>query len=218
LTGPARRSPKIALRRPILSGPPDFGLLVRNSKTLVKGRFPGGRHFPWFEPHLPEIRTSRANTLIRILVGSIAASRVGMPIPAASPHRDNRSAWRKGEVRTVWQARFVQAVAVTHVMEQTMSGLLCLSVFAFAACILRRRTSETTVPGSVCLIEYPHVKSMAATCGPDQARSNPGMRYPREQEGQRAGGSNRRGACAAKHHALAGSPRIACCRVARSGH
>ena len=23
-----------------------------------------GRHLPWFEPHLPEIRTSRANTLV----------------------------------------------------------------------------------------------------------------------------------------------------------
>jgi len=30
LTGPARKRAKIALRRPILSEPPDFGLLVRN--------------------------------------------------------------------------------------------------------------------------------------------------------------------------------------------
>jgi len=33
LTGPARRQPKIALRRPILSEPPDLGVLVRDSKT-----------------------------------------------------------------------------------------------------------------------------------------------------------------------------------------
>jgi hypothetical protein len=65
LTGPTRRSPKIALRRPILSGPPDLADLVRNSKTQVNGQFPRGRHLPWFEPHLPEIRTSRANTSVR---------------------------------------------------------------------------------------------------------------------------------------------------------
>ena len=62
LTGPVRRRPKIALRRPILSGPPDLAGLVRNSKAQVKGRFQRGRHLLWFEPHLPEIRTSRANT------------------------------------------------------------------------------------------------------------------------------------------------------------
>ena len=33
LTGPARRRRKIALRRPVLSGPPDLADLVRNSKT-----------------------------------------------------------------------------------------------------------------------------------------------------------------------------------------
>src|SRR4051794_5856511 len=38
LTGEARRRRKIALRRPLLSGPPDLGVLVRNSKTQVKGR------------------------------------------------------------------------------------------------------------------------------------------------------------------------------------
>jgi len=65
LTGPAQRSPKIALRRPILSGPPDLGVLVRNSKTQVNGRFPRGRQLPWFEPHLPEIRKPRSNTSVR---------------------------------------------------------------------------------------------------------------------------------------------------------
>ena len=56
---------KIALQRPFLSGPPDLADLVRNSKTKVKGRFQRSRNLPWFEPHLPEIRTSAANTLIR---------------------------------------------------------------------------------------------------------------------------------------------------------
>ena len=65
LTGPARRRPKIALRRPILSGPPDLAVLVRNSKTQINGRFQRGRRLLWFEPHLPEIRTSRANTSVR---------------------------------------------------------------------------------------------------------------------------------------------------------
>ena len=65
LTGPSRTSPKIALRRPILSGPPDLGVLVRTAKTPANGRFQRGRHLLWFEPHLPEIRTSRANTLVR---------------------------------------------------------------------------------------------------------------------------------------------------------
>jgi hypothetical protein len=63
LTGRTRERSKIALRRPILSGPPDLGVLVRNSKTEVKGRFQRGRHLLWFEPHLLKIRTSRANTL-----------------------------------------------------------------------------------------------------------------------------------------------------------
>jgi hypothetical protein len=67
LTGSAPRSPKIALRRPILSGPPDLAVLVRNSKTEVNGRFQRGRHLLWFEPHLLKIRTSRANTLVRPL-------------------------------------------------------------------------------------------------------------------------------------------------------
>jgi hypothetical protein len=55
LTGLPRRRPKIALRRPILSGPPDFAVLVRNAETQVKGRFQRGRRLPWFEPHLPKI-------------------------------------------------------------------------------------------------------------------------------------------------------------------
>jgi len=33
LTGRARKMPKIALRRPILSRPPDLAVLVRNAKT-----------------------------------------------------------------------------------------------------------------------------------------------------------------------------------------
>jgi hypothetical protein len=61
LTGPSRRRPEIALRRPILSGPPDLAVSVRNSKTQVKGRLQRGRRLLWFEPRLPEIRTSRAN-------------------------------------------------------------------------------------------------------------------------------------------------------------
>ena len=65
MTGSARRRAKIALRRPILSGPPDLGVLVRNAKTPVKGRFQRGGRLAWFEPHLPEIRTSRANAAVR---------------------------------------------------------------------------------------------------------------------------------------------------------
>ena len=31
-----------------------MGVLVRNLKTQVEGRFQRGRRWPWFEPHLPE--------------------------------------------------------------------------------------------------------------------------------------------------------------------
>jgi len=62
LTGRMRRSQEFALRRPILSGPPDLADLVRNSKTSVKGWFQRGRHLPRFEPHLPKIHTLGANT------------------------------------------------------------------------------------------------------------------------------------------------------------
>jgi hypothetical protein len=54
-----------------------------------------------------------------------------MLMPEASPYFDNRLAWRKDEVRTAWQAWFVQSVAVTHAMEQTMNGHLCLDIFSF---------------------------------------------------------------------------------------
>ena len=67
LTGKAEKKPKIVLRRPILSGPHDLSILVRNSKTQVKGRFQRGRRLARFESHLPEGRTARANTLVRNL-------------------------------------------------------------------------------------------------------------------------------------------------------
>jgi len=75
LTGRTQRRPEIALRRPILSGPPDLADSVRNSKTQAKGRVPRGRRLPWFEPHSPEIRTSRANTLVRSPGGSCLPSK-----------------------------------------------------------------------------------------------------------------------------------------------
>ena len=66
LTGLPRRPRKIALWRPNLSGLPDLGVLVRNSRTQVKGKLQCGRYLLWFEPHLPETRTSIASTLVRI--------------------------------------------------------------------------------------------------------------------------------------------------------
>ncbi len=77
LTGPARRHPKIALRRPILSGPADLGVLVRSSKTQVKGRFWRGGQLLWFEPHLPKIHTLRANT--SVLLMRVAAHCFNLP-------------------------------------------------------------------------------------------------------------------------------------------
>lgn len=65
LTSVAPGGLEIALCVPLLSGPPDLGDLVRNSKTQVKSRFQRGRHWPRFEFHLPEIRICRANTLAR---------------------------------------------------------------------------------------------------------------------------------------------------------
>jgi hypothetical protein len=65
LTGPARIRPKIALRRPILSGPPDWAAVVRNLKIQANCRFQRGGRLAWFEPHLPDIRTSSANNLVR---------------------------------------------------------------------------------------------------------------------------------------------------------
>ena len=64
LTGRPRRSPKIALRRPFLSGPDDLAVLVRNQKTLAKGRSPRGRQLLRFASNLPKLRTSRANVLV----------------------------------------------------------------------------------------------------------------------------------------------------------
>jgi len=44
----------------------DLANFVRNAKTEEKSQLQRGWHSPWFEPHSPETRTSRANTLVRI--------------------------------------------------------------------------------------------------------------------------------------------------------
>jgi hypothetical protein len=91
LTGPARRRQEIALRRPFLSGPPDLGVLVRNKKTQANGLFQCGGNLPGFEPRFPEVRTSRANTLVRTAREIDAAGWAAEPARAlARPRRGGR--------------------------------------------------------------------------------------------------------------------------------
>jgi hypothetical protein len=93
LTDALPTRPKIALRRPFLPAPPDLGDLVRNPKTLVKSRFQRGRHLPWFDSHLFENCTSRANTLVRIERWSFAGpSLKGLPSSADRPGASGRCA------------------------------------------------------------------------------------------------------------------------------
>jgi len=90
LTGRTRRWPKIALQREILSGPDDLAVVVLNPKTQDKGRFQRGWHLLWFEPHLPEIHSSRANTLVRFSLAGVVAKHGSLRTPArCKPDQDD---------------------------------------------------------------------------------------------------------------------------------
>lgn len=84
LTGPAQRRPEIALRRPFLSGPPALADLVRILEAQEKGQFRRSDALPWFEPHLPEIRTWGTNTWCAFGLQTIVAGDSHSPIGQGS--------------------------------------------------------------------------------------------------------------------------------------
>ena len=129
LTGPTSRSPKFALRRPFLSGPDDLADLVRNSKTKVKGRFPRGRRLHWFASHLPEKRTSRANTLVRYSAGRCRNKRPrcrhGGTCSRPSPPTLRRCCWAKWPAPSVLAGCLIVLVEFVAGQEPALNARVC---------------------------------------------------------------------------------------------
>lgn len=153
MPGPGRREPKIALRWPILSEPPDLADLVRNSRIQVKGRFQRDQHWLWFEPHLPEIRPCPAK---------------GALSPSASPS-DPDDASRRGALRSYRLQRVKRGPqgedAGASLGRRHLARPARVMLEHPARCALGRRLSAPTVTRAWFVLTIARAGSVLIPCG-----------------------------------------------------